>query len=114
MSRKRIIAGNWKMNKTVKESVVLAQKIVQGTSSISNFVEVIIAPTYLALVSVASIISESSIKLAAQDVHFEDDGAFTGKISVSMLKDIGVEYVILGHSEQRMYFGETDKTLALK
>jgi len=111
--RSYIIAGNWKMNKSVTESVALAKEIVEKTKGISK-TEVVIAPTYLAAAKVADVIKGSNVKLAVQDVHWKDQGAFTGKVSVDMVKEIGAEYVIIGHSEQRQYFHETDETVNLK
>ncbi|MDR0515424.1 MAG: triose-phosphate isomerase [Fibromonadaceae bacterium] len=111
--RKYIIAGNWKMNKTVAESVALAKEIVEKTKGISK-TEVVIAPTYLAAAKVADIVNGSNVKLAVQDIHWENQGAFTGKVSVDMVKEIGVEYIIIGHSEQRQFFHETDATVNLK
>jgi triosephosphate isomerase len=111
--RIKLIAGNWKMNKTVKEACDLASEILKETKSLSG-PEILICPTYLALSKVADIVLGSNCKLGAQDVHWEDDGAYTGKVSVSMLKDIGVEYIIVGHSEQRQYFHETDETVNKK
>ncbi|GHV13082.1 triosephosphate isomerase [Fibrobacterales bacterium] len=113
MSRKYIIAGNWKMNKTVSESVVLAGEIVSKAKEIKN-TEVVIAPTYLAAAKVADVIKGSNVKLALQDIHWKDQGAFTGKVSVDMAKEIGAEYIIIGHSEQRQFFHETDETVNLK
>ena len=111
--RKIVIAGNWKMNKTVAESVKLAADVVAAAKDIKNVV-VAIAPTYLALAKVAEVVKGSNVKLAAQDVHWENQGAFTGKVSADMLKEIGVDFVIIGHSEQRSYFGETDETVNKK
>ena len=99
--RQYIIAGNWKMNKTVSESIQLAKDIVE-------------APTYLAAAKVADVIKGTNVKLAIQDIHWKDQGAFTGKVSVDMVKEIGAEYIIIGHSEQRQYFHETDETVNLK
>ena len=111
--RKIVIAGNWKMNKSVAESVKLAADVVAAAKGIKNVV-VAIAPTYLALAKVADVVKGSNVKIAAQDVHWENQGAFTGKVSADMLKDIGVDMVIIGHSEQRSYFGETDETVNKK
>lgn len=111
--RKIIIVGNWKMNKTVAESVELAQKIVIGCERHKD-VTVVIAPTYLALAKVSEVVKGTTVKLAAQDVHWSDSGAFTGKISADMLRDIGVEYVIVGHSEQRAHFSETNASVNMK
>ncbi len=105
--RKIVVCGNWKMNKSVAESVQLAQEVVNAAKDIKNVV-IGIAPTFLAAAKVADVVKGTNVKLAVQDVHHEDQGAFTGKISVDMVKDVGAELVILGHSEQRQYFGETD------
>jgi triosephosphate isomerase len=104
-----VIAGNWKMNKTVTESVELAQAL--AGAELAEGVTAIVSPTYLAAAKVADVLKDSTVKVAVQDVHWEDQGAYTGKISVDMVKEIGAEYVILGHSEQRQYFGETDVTV---
>jgi len=111
--RTYIIAGNWKMNKTPAESIALAQEIVAKAKGISK-TEVVIAPTYLAAAKVADIIKGSNVKLAVQDIHWENQGAYTGKVSIDMVKEIGAEYVIIGHSEQRQYFHETDETVNKK
>lgn len=111
--RKTVICGNWKMYKTVQESVQLARDIVEKSKN-CNHVTIIIAPTYLATANVAEVIKGTKVKLAVQDIHFEDQGAYTGKVSVDMVKNIGVEYVILGHSEQRQYFAETEITINKK
>ena len=114
--RKKIVAGNWKMNKNVVDSATLASELV-GNSKGQAWAEtcdIVICPTFLALDRVAGILKGSSIKLGAQDVHWENQGAFTGKLSVDMLKSIGVSYVILGHSEQRTLFGETDENVRKK
>ena len=107
-----VIAGNWKMNKTVTESVELAQAL--AGAELAEGVTAIVSPTYLAAAKVADVLKDSAVKVAVQDVHWEDQGAYTGKISVDMVKEIGAEYVILGHSEQRQYFGETDATVNKK
>ena len=111
--RKIVIAGNWKMNKTVAESVKLAADVVAAAKDIKSVV-VAIAPTYLALAKVAEVVKGTKVRLAAQDVHWENQGAYTGKVSADMLKEIGVDFVIIGHSEQRTYFGETDETVNKK
>jgi triosephosphate isomerase (TIM) len=112
--RRKIIAGNWKMNKSVDESAKLATEIVKSVSEKNIQCDVVICPSFLALDRVSSIVKGTSVLLGAQDVHWESQGAFTGKVSTDMLKALGVTYVILGHSEQRALFGETDATVRLK
>jgi triosephosphate isomerase len=112
--RKKFVAGNWKMNKTIAGAITLASELVRKLGSHEPPCLVAIAPTFIALDSVREVIKKSPIKLAAQNCHFEDDGAFTGEISASMLKAVGCEYVILGHSERRQYFGETDAIINQK
>ena len=113
--RKKIVAGNWKMNKTVEESARLASEIVEASKGVdAGKCEIVICPTFLAVDRVAGIVKGSAVKLGAQDVHWENQGAFTGKVSVDMLKGAGVTYVILGHSEQRTLFGETDENVRRK
>ena len=113
MSRKIFIAGNWKMNTTIDEAVELAKGVVEETKNKGD-VEVAVCPPYISLSAVAQVIKGSGIKLGAQDVHWEAKGAYTGKVSVAMLKSVGCEYVIIGHSEQRQYFGETDENVNKK
>lgn len=113
MARKKFIAGNWKLNTTVEEACALAQGIVDTMGSVTD-VDVAICPPYTNLQAVGAIIKNSHVKLGAQDVHWEAKGAYTGKVSCSMLKSVGVTYVIIGHSEQRQYFGETDATVNKK
>ena len=111
---RKILAGNWKMHKTVAESVALAQDIVAALKAKPSASEVVVCPTYVALDRVAAVMAGSPVLLGAQDMHWESQGAYTGKISADMLKAIGVTYVILGHSEQRAYFHETDETVNKK
>ena len=111
--RRKIIAGNWKMNRTVEESAQLASELVAALGA-ENGVEVVVHPTFLALDRVSGTLKGSPVKLGAQDVHWEKQGAFTGKVSTDMLKGLGVAYVILGHSEQRTLFGETDENVRRK
>jgi len=108
-----IVAGNWKMNNTIAESIALAKAIKEGTTNIING-EVIVTPTFTALFSVGETIKGSNVSLAAQNMFYEDKGAFTGEISSGMLKDIGCAYVIIGHSERRKYFHEEDQDVNLK
>jgi triosephosphate isomerase len=112
--RRKIFAGNWKMHKTVAESEILARELVEALKAHPVSSEVVLCPTYVALDRVASVLAGSSILLGAQDVHWESQGAYTGKISVDMLKAVEVSYVIVGHSEQRTYFHETDETVNRK
>ena len=111
--RTPIIAGNWKLNKTISESVALTtalKALVVGETG----VEIIVAPPFTALAAVNDVIVNSNIHLAAQDVYSEESGAFTGEVSAPMLKDVGCDYVIIGHSERRQYFGETNESVNQK
>jgi triosephosphate isomerase len=108
MNRKKLMAGNWKMNKTSADAVSLAHSIVTAVGTQSN-VEVVICPPFTALEGVARAIDGSLIKLGAQNMHFEAHGAFTGEISAPMLRALFATHVILGHSERRLHFGETDE-----
>ncbi len=111
--RKWIVAGNWKMHNTIAESIVLAKAIKEGAAASKNG-QVVLAPPFTALFSVAETIKGSNVSLAAQNMFYEDKGAFTGEISPGMLKDIGCAYVIIGHSERRKYFHEQDNEVNLK
>ena len=114
-SNTKIIAGNWKMNLTVSQAVQLTKEIIAKNPTITKS-KVILSPHFLALKSIIDVLqsSVSSIQLAAQDVHWEEMGAYTGKIATSMLSDLGLSFVIVGHSEQRTYFHETNQTVNLK
>lgn len=114
MARRIVIAGNWKMNKTVSEAVELAKAVVAKAGEAPASVDLVIAPTFVCLTEVAKVLAGSRVSLAAQDLHWEESGAFTGKISAAMLVSAGVKYVIIGHSEQRQFFGETDETVNKK
>lgn len=105
--REPIIAGNWKMNKTVQEAVDLVSELKPLIADVSD-VEVAVAPPFTALVAVSREIQGTNIHLCGQDVFWEREGAFTGEVSVAMLRDAGCRFVILGHSERRQYFGESD------
>jgi len=111
--RKAVIAGNWKMFKTVKEALVLVSDLKKNLSPPSDR-EYIVAPPFTALFSVACEISGSPLKLSAQDCFWENEGAYTGEVSPSMLKDVGCSHVIIGHSERRQYFGENDEKVKKK
>ena len=110
--RKPIIAGNWKMNKTPAEAVELVKGLIPLVKDAKC--DVVVCPTAVCLPAVAEVIKGTNIKLGAQNVHFAEKGAYTGELSADMLKAVGCEYVIVGHSERRQYFGETDKTVNLR
>jgi len=110
MMRKKIVAGNWKMNKTASEAAALIDGIKKEVADVAQ-VEVVVCPPFTDLKAAAAACAGSNVKLGAQNVHWEASGAYTGEISAAMLKDLGVEYVIIGHSERRQYFGETDETV---
>lgn len=114
--RKKIAAGNWKMNNTLEAGKILASEVIQMVSSeLNNGSEVVIIPPFVHLTTVKNLIgSQSNVSLGAQNCSNHDSGAYTGEISVSMLKSVGVKYVVIGHSERREYFGETDALLAEK
>ncbi len=108
--REPVIAGNWKMHKTQGEAVALARAVKSGVAGGSPC-QVVLAPPFTALASVSAEIRDSSLILAAQNVHWEPNGAFTGEISLPMLEDLGCGMAIIGHSERRQHFGETDSTV---
>jgi triosephosphate isomerase len=111
--RKKIIAGNWKMNKTGTEAASFARDLKIKTLNI-NKTEIIICPPFTALPPVYEMVKESRIKMGAQNVHWEPDGAYTGEVSAEMIENAGCKYVIVGHSERRQYFGETNQTVNRK
>jgi len=113
--RTKLIAGNWKLNKTIDEAVALITSLNTSLKSLQlNNIEVVVAPTFTALNKVAEHLKGSPIKVSAQDLFWEDFGAFTGQISAPLIKDAGATYVIIGHSERRQYFNETDATVNKK
>src|SRR5690606_21940890 len=111
MTRRKILAGNWKMHMTPEQSATLAAEIAAGLKDKPLVHDVVVCPTYVSLDRVAAMLKGTPVAVGAQDMHWEGQGAFTGKVSGDMLTSLGVTYVILGHSEQRAYFGETDETV---
>jgi len=113
--RKPIIAGNWKMYKTINEAIDLANGLKREFFKLDfASVDVVLCPVFTALSEVAEVLNETDIGLGAQDVYWLEEGAFTGEISPVMLKDAGCQYVIIGHSERRQFFGETNETVNKK
>jgi len=114
--RKTIIAGNWKMYKTIGEAIELANSLKRELFELNNQsnIEIVICPPFTALSEVSEIISDSVLQLGAQDTYWQDEGAFTGEVSPLMLKDAGCKFVIIGHSERRQYFSETNASVNKK
>lgn len=113
MSRTPLVCGNWKLHKTIAESLALAMEVRNAVGPVRD-VEVAIAPVFTALHPVGKKLEGSQVALAAQDCFWEDQGAYTGEVSARLLKDAGCAYVIVGHSERRQYFGELDAAVNLK
>lgn len=111
--RTAVIAGNWKLFKTIGESTALVNELKPLVANARN-IEIVVAPVFTALSRVSDAIAGSDIKLAAQDCYWEEEGAFTGEVAPKLLKDAGCSHVIIGHSERRQYFGETDETVNKK
>lgn len=111
--RKYIIAGNWKMNKTGAETVQLVNALVPRVATLKK-VDVVVCPPFTSLSSASEALKNSTIGLGAQNMYWEESGAFTGEVSASMLKTVGCQYVIIGHSERRQFFGETNQTVNKK
>jgi len=110
--RKTIIAGNWKMYKTIKEAIELANGLKREFFKLDfAAVDVVLCPAFTALSEVAEVLAETGIGLGAQDVYWQDEGAFTGEVSPVMLKDAGAQFVIIGHSERRQFFSESNETV---
>ncbi len=113
VKRRPIIAGNWKMNKTTGEAGDLAAELIPLVSAVKDR-DIVLAPPFTSLEAVSETIKGTNISLSAQNMHWEDKGAFTGEISAEMLLDLNCKYVIIGHSERRQFFGETDETVNKK
>ncbi|NWG29073.1 MAG: triose-phosphate isomerase [Ignavibacteriaceae bacterium] len=111
--RKKIIAGNWKMNMNLHQSQKLVSEIINGLGK-NDKAEVIVCPPFTSLSEVSNLLKGTKIKLGAQNMYYEESGAYTGEISADMLKSVGCEYVILGHSERRVIFNESDELINKK
>lgn len=112
--RKTIIAGNWKMYKNRKEAAELAKAIVDGVKGEKDLPEVVLIPPYTALAEVADLVKGTNVAVGAQNMDWRENGAFTGEISPLMLIELGVKYILIGHSERRQFFGETNQTVNLR
>ena len=111
--RKPILAGNWKLNKTLKESLELVTLLKRGVRDTQS-VDIVVCPPYTALSDVSEALLETEIRVGAQDLYWEEKGAFTGEVSATLLKDAGATFVIVGHSERRQFFHETHETVNRK
>ncbi len=109
-----LIAGNWKMNNTVEESILLAKELVKFTENFDKKVNILICAPFTSLYALNEVVRGTKVRLGAQNMHYEENGAFTGEISATMLKELGVEYVLIGHSERRLLFSEQDDFLNKK
>ena len=112
MSRRKIVAGNWKMNKTPSEAVALIKELIPLVKS--DEVDVVFCVPSISIIPVVEAVKGTNICVGAENMYFMENGAYTGEISPSMLKDAGAQYVIIGHSERREYFGETNETVNKK
>jgi len=111
--RKKVIAGNWKMNMDLHQSQKLVSEIINGLGK-DHKTEIIVFPPFTSLSEVNSLIKDTSVRLGAQNMYYEESGAYTAEISADMLKSVGCEYIILGHSERRVIFNETDEVINKK
>lgn len=111
--RRVIIAGNWKLNKTIREAIDFATLLKREVYQVADAV-IVVCPPFTALAELAEVLTDSNIKLGGQDMHWDDSGAITGEVSAPLLKDAGCEYVIIGHSERRQFFSETNETVNKK
>jgi triosephosphate isomerase len=111
MARTKFVAGNWKLNLAIGEGVALVQGLAKALDPRTAAIEIAVCPTALAVHAVAQAAKGTPLKVGAQHVHWDEKGAFTGEISASLAKDAGAAYVLIGHSERRQYYGETDQTV---
>ncbi len=111
--RTPVIAGNWKMNKTIGEAVGLCEELKEKLKDVQD-VHIIVCPTFLSIYPAATALQHTNIGVGGQNMYWEESGAFTGEVSAEMLKEAGADYVIIGHSERRQYFGETNETVNKK
>jgi len=112
--RRLICAGNWKMHKTASEAAAFVDAFLPVAQAVPDHVEIVLCPPFTALAAVSPKLKAGRVHLGEQDVHWENSGAFTGAVSAPMLREYGVHYVLVGHSERREYFGDTDLTVRLK
>jgi triosephosphate isomerase len=113
-NEKPFIAGNWKMHKTVPEALEMVQKLHEVSSELMEKVQFVVIPPFTALSEVGRVLEGSSVQSGAQNMYWEKEGAFTGEVAAPMLKDVGCTFVVIGHSERRQYFGETNETVNKK
>ena len=113
MSRRPILAGNWKLQKTIREAVDTVTLLKRQLSDITS-VDIVVCPVFAAIASIADVLESSNIAVGAQDVYWEEKGAFTGEVSSTLLKEAGARYVVIGHSERRQFFHETHETVNKK
>jgi len=114
MKRKTIIAGNWKMYKTVSQGLAFVEELRRAMDNIGSDVDVVVCPPFISLYPLAQALQGAAIKVGAQNMHWEEEGAFTGEVAPGMLKEAGCTYVIIGHSERRQFFHETDEKVNKK
>ncbi|MCL5992319.1 MAG: triose-phosphate isomerase [Bacteroidetes bacterium] len=112
--KKMLIAGNWKMNMTTTESVKLIQNIIEGIKNKKLLTDILICPPFTSIDAVSKVLKDTKILYGAQNCHFESKGAYTGEISIPMLKELGCKFIIIGHSERRTYFFENDELINKK
>lgn len=113
MTRRPILAGNWKLNKTIREAIETVELLKRRLSDITS-ADIVVCPPFTAIASVADVLSSSNIAVGSQDVYWEEKGAFTGEVSSTMLKEAGAKYAVIGHSERRQFFHETHETVNKK